>query len=270
MSRTLPMAARRLRQTMRSFDNGGSVLAGIASGRLISRPADLTIRTRGLTLVTPNLRGARIPVYELFVEDAYLLDWFTAGLAEPAVVDIGAHVGCFSIAVADALPGSRVFAYEATPSTFNYLQRNVIQNGLADRIQTYNEAVAGTRGTIAFGDTGPGSGHNGVLHLGRPGTTSIEVPSVTIEDAFARAGGTVEVVKIDAEGAEYDMILASSPASWDSVRRVVMEYHGVAGHSWDELRRFFESANLQVAKHVGSVDGFGMAWLSRDALDSRP
>ena len=270
MSRTLPTVARRVRQTIQSFDNGGSVLAGIAMGSLISRPADLTIRTHGLTLVTPNLPGARIPVYELFVEDSYLLDWFTTGLAEPTVVDIGAHIGCFSLAVADALPGSQVFAYEALLSTFGYLQRNVIQNGFADRIHIHNEAVAGTRGTVAFGDTGPGSGHNGVLHLGRPGTKSIEVPSVTMEDVFARAGGTVELVKIDAEGAEYDMILGSSPASWDSVRRVVMEYHGVEGHAWEELREFFEAANLHVAKHVSVVEGYGMAWLSRDALDPSP
>ncbi|HUS21490.1 MAG TPA: FkbM family methyltransferase [Aeromicrobium sp.] len=270
MSRALPMAARRVRQTIHSFDNGSSVLASIASGRLTSWPADLTFRTSGLTLVTPNRPGARIPIYELFVEDAYLLEWFLTGLDRSAVVDIGAHVGCFSIAVAKRLPGAQISAYEATPSTFGYLEQNVSANNLADRMSIHNEAVAGTRGTIAFGDTGPGSGHNGVLHLGRPGTVAIEVPSVTIEDAFGRAGGSVELVKIDAEGAEYDMILASSIGAWGTVRRVVMEYHGVEGHSWEELRRFFDAAGLRVAKHVVSVDGYGMAWLSRDDLGPCP
>ena len=270
MSRALPMAARRVRQTIHSFDNGGSVLARIASGRLTSWPADLTFRTHGLTLVTPNRPGARIPIYELFVEDAYLLEWFLAGLDEPTVVDIGAHVGCFSIAVASRLPGAQISAYEATPSTFGYLQQNVRLNNLADRVRIHNEAVAGTRGTIAFGDTGPGSGHNGVLHLGSPGTTTIRVPSVTIRDAFERAGRPVDVVKIDAEGAEYDMILGSTIDDWAPVRRVVMEYHRVEGHAWKELESFLDAAGLHVACHGFGGQGYGMAWLSRDELEPRP
>lgn len=264
------MAIRRVNQTIRSFDNGPSVLANMARGRLMTDPGELVFRTGNLSIVTPNRPGARLPVYELFVEDSYSLAWFTAGLTAPTIVDIGAHVGCFSLAVADQLPGSHVTSFEATPSTFEYLERNVVGNAMEDRISIHATAVSGAAGTIEFAETGTGSGHNGVLHLGSPGTTTIRVPSVTMRDAFDLAGRPVDVVKIDAEGAEYDMILSSSAEDWLPVRRVVMEYHGVEGHSWKELESFFEATGLRVAGHDFGPNGYGMAWLSRDEIGSRP
>ena len=61
------------------------------------------------------------------------------------------------------------------------------------------------------------------------------MPCIRFEDAVVEAGGRVDVVKIDTEGAEYDFVLASDPAAWASVQRVVMEYHDVPGHGWTEL-----------------------------------
>jgi FkbM family methyltransferase len=264
------MAIRRMNQTIRSFDNGPSVLARMARGHLTTDPGELVFRTGNLSIVTPNRPGARLPVYELFVEDSYSLNWFTGDLTAPTVVDIGAHVGCFSLAVADQVPGSLITSFEATPTTFEYLKRNVRGNGLQDRISIHATAVSGANGTIEFAETGTGSGHNGVLHLGSPGTTTIRVPSVTIRDAFELAGRPVDVVKIDAEGAEYDMILGSTIDDWAPVRRVVMEYHRVEGHSWDELESFLDAAGLHVADHVRGGQGYGMTWLSRDELGPRP
>lgn len=257
-------------QTLRRFDNGPAVLAAMASARFTGRPDDLTFRHGSLAIRTPNRRGARVPVYELFVEDSYQLGWFTAGLSAPHAVDIGAHVGCFALSFVSELPGSTVSCFEATPSTYEYLAGNVATNGLGDRIATHNVAVAGTTGTLDFAVTGPGSGHNGILHLDAPDTESITVPCVTIADAFARSARPVELVKIDAEGAEYDMILSSSPDDWASVRRVVLEYHDVAGHEWGELEAFFRTAGIEVADRVSSVAGYGLVWLSRDPLGPRP
>ena len=71
-----------------------------------------------------------------------------------------------------------------------------------------------------------------------------------------RGAGRVDLVKIDCEGAEYDIILNSSLSCWDSVSCVLLEYHPVPGHSWDELARHFEEL------------GFTISWL--DADESRP
>lgn len=52
------------------------------------------------------------------------------------------------------------------------------------------------------------------------------------------------------------------------MQRLVLEYHPVDGHSWDELQTFFSKAGLEVAHlELGLfTDLLGTAWLSRTPL----
>jgi FkbM family methyltransferase len=239
----------------------------MARHRLTGKPEELVYRVDGTTITIPNRPGARVPVYELFSEDDYQLAWITQGLGDsPVAVDIGAHVGCFTLAFAKLYPKGRVEAFEASPSTASYLERNIVTNGLSDRVTSNQVALAAEAGVFEFADNGAASGLNGVLHLGKAGSTTVKVPSIPMSDAFARAGGKVDIVKMDTEGAEYAMVLGSKPADWATVQRVVMEYHALPGHSWDELAAFFAEAGLNLVHRLKFSDGLGMAWLSRDEI----
>ncbi|MCR4515013.1 FkbM family methyltransferase [Aeromicrobium sp. 50.2.37] len=254
--------ARRTRQTVSVFDNGWSVLRQMAA-----RADELAFEVDGLTIHCPNVPGARVPVYEVFAEDEYSLDWFGHGLPEDVhVVDIGAHIGCFSTDLLRRFPGATVHSYEPTPSTGAYTVRNVESNGLADRITVHRTAVGSRAGTLVMADNGPGSGHNGVLHLGEAGSVEIEVACDSIADAFAAAGDRVDLLKMDAEGAEYGILLDSDPALWSGVRRLVMEYHHSDEHGFDDLRTFLEGTGMTLVRHETGGPGFGLAWFSRDAL----
>jgi FkbM family methyltransferase len=268
-SRTL-LAARRVRQTLTEFDNGATVLAAIAGRRLRRHAADLLFRfDDDLSVLCPNVPGARVPVYEVFAEDAYRLDWFTADLGdELRAVDIGGHIGCFALAFARLHPGASVQTLEASPFTADYTHRNMEMNGFAERVTVYNTAVSWSNGTLRFADNAGGSGLNGLT--APEGTPTIEVSCVTLAEALGRAGGPVDVVKIDTEGAEYDIVLRSDPSDWADVRRLVMEYHPVDGHSWDELRTFLSEAGLEVVRHEPVTDRRGTAWLSRMPMAPPP
>ena len=255
-------AARRVRQTLGSFDNTWEVVRGVVTGA-----DELRFRTGGVTITCPNAPGARVPVYEVFAEDEYSLDWFTADLGPgPVALDIGAHIGCFSIDFTRRHPQARVHSYEPTPSTGAYLERNVADNGLAGRITVNRRAVGASAGVLVMADNGAGSGHNGVLHLGEEGAVSIEVPCEAIEDAFAAAGGGVDFVKMDSEGAEYDIVLGSRPEVWAGVRRLVMEHHPSPEHDFADLERFLADAGLRLVRHEVGGPGFGLAWFSRDEV----
>lgn len=254
--------ARRVRQTVTTFDNGWTVLRRMATGA-----DELAFEVDGLTIHCPNAPGARVPVYEVFAEDEYSLDWFAEGLpADVRVIDIGAHIGCFSTDLVRRFPQARVHSYEPTPSTGAYTVRNVETNGLAGSITVHRTAVGASAGTLVMADNGPGSGHNGVLHLGAEGATEIEVECDSIADAFEAAGGRVDLMKMDAEGAEYGIVLDSDPALWSGVRRLVMEYHHSDDHVFDDLRRFLEAVGLAVVRQETGGPGFGLAWFSRDPL----
>ena len=95
------------------------------------------------------------------------------------------------------------------------------------------------------------------------------MPAITFDDAVASAPAPVDVVKIDCEGGEYDLVLGSSPESWARVQRVVIEFHPVPGHDWDELRERFEAVGLHVQQE-STLGGYGCVWLSREPLKLAP
>jgi FkbM family methyltransferase len=226
-------------------------------------PLSLTFVTRGDQRIScPNRPGARIPIYEIYAEDCYRLDWFLGPmLHQPLrVLDIGAHVGAFACRLAALAPYAQLHCYEPSATTADYLRRNIAANGLQDRIAVVQAAISSRSGHALLADNGAGSALNGLA----TGGSGDQVETESFDDVAARFG-PIDVVKIDCEGGEYDAVLASSPASWASVRRLVLEYHSHERHGWPELREWFAAAGLQVVRTRAESPLQGTAWLSREA-----
>ena len=154
-----------------------------------------------------------------------------------------------------------------------YLRRNLAQNDLEHRVTVHAVALAGSVGTALLDDNDGGSVHNGLVadarrlvagEEGRARRRTVPVAITTFDLAVQTAPGPPDVVKLDCEGGEYLLVYASSPASWATVSRVVMEYHPVAGHSWPELSAWFARAGLTVVRHQPIAAGLGTAWLARE------
>jgi FkbM family methyltransferase len=212
-----------------------------------------------------------VPVYEIFAEDCYQLAPFLGALIKRPVqvLDVGGHIGTFACRLTQLHPQASVTSYEPSTVTADYLRRNAAQNSVADRVRVVEAALAAKTGTVVFSDNGAGSGLNSLATgHGSPGVET-EVPAVSFDDAVVDAPGPVDIVKIDCEGGEYDLVLGSSPQSWAAVQRVVIEFHPVPGHSWDELRERFESVGLTVQQQ-SILGGYGCVWLSREPLTLAP
>jgi FkbM family methyltransferase len=256
---------KRVRQTVTTYRNFPRVLLDLALAETRWRPEEVTYRLRnGLTVVTPNVDGARFPLYEIFSDDAYHLHELCAGVdADASVLDIGGQIGAFSLAVTGVHPRANVHVFEASPTSASFVSRNVEANNLGSRITVHACAMAGEEGTFTFVDSGTASGHNGLTAPDGLGQ-EVTVPATTFDAAVKGAGGPVQIVKMDVEGAEYDIILKSDPASWADVRKVVMEYHPVPGHGLTELTDFFEGVGIEPARHErGTREGLGVMWLDR-------
>jgi len=266
---------RRVAQTRRTFVNWPTLLRQMVGEKLGRGTDELQFVTRrGPRITTPNVPGARLPLYEQFADDAYRLADLLAPLqGRPIrVFDIGAHIGSFATNIASLHPQSRIECFEPSPESARYLRRNVAQNGLGDRITVHAIALADKDGTALLDDNEGGSVHNGLIQEDRrlvdgadalERRHAIEVPTTTFDAAVAAAPAPPDVVKMDCEGGEYALVYASSEASWASVSRVVMEYHPVPGESWDELRGWFENIGLTVTRHEADEPGLGTAWLTR-------
>jgi FkbM family methyltransferase len=112
-------------------------------------------------------------------------------------VDVGANVGYFTL-LASTL-GARVVAYEPTPSVFARLRENVDLNGF-QQAQLVNAAVMDKPGTLSLHLSGDDPEANSLFG---DGPQSVRVPAVSLdEDLAARGIEHVDLLKIDAEGAE--------------------------------------------------------------------
>lgn len=265
MKRPPMLGAKRVVQTVTAFENGPQILLD-----LLRRTPELEYRTKtGLKIVCPNIAGARVPLYELYAEDVYRTEDILAGLPEDlTVLDIGGHIGCFSMSIAQAAPRARIFTHEASPSTIEFLKRNVATNSFGSQITVQESALSDHHGTLTFASNTLASGLNGITSPA-PEANVVEVPCVTFAEAVAGAGGTVHLVKMDVEGAEYPIILSSSPEDWSTVQRVAMEFHGVPGKHWHELRDFFVAAGFTLRDSDFGGEGFGMLWLEKPAVAGR-
>jgi FkbM family methyltransferase len=173
---------------------------------LIGRPHDLWLRTVG---------GDIFVLHEVFGSGCYDPP---AGLPAPrTIIDLGAHIGLTTLYFASKAPGARFICVEPVPSNAELLRRNV---RVLPQAVTVEAAVTKTSGTVAFDDTRPTWG-GGITRGGR-----LRVEAISIDDLIMRYApeGTIDLLKMDIEGAEADVL--SGPMHWlDRVSCIVAELH---------------------------------------------
>lgn len=123
-----------------------------------------------------------------------------------AVLDIGAHIGHHTLLAAQAVGATgHVYAFEAAPQTFALLQTNIRLNQCSN-VEARNLAVCARSGSVNL-FVGP---HENSLRnslTGGDGPDSVEVPSIRLDDLLDEIPcSTIKFVKIDAEGAEPEVL----------------------------------------------------------------
>jgi len=141
------------------------------------------------------------------------------------VIDAGAYCGASSLLFAQQVgPAGRVIAIEADPANFKALLQNTASNAT---ISCVPAALWSSRGTLVFASEGNmGSAVQADGGTVRPGAARVEVPALTLADLIDRFElSRVDGIKLDIEGAEYEVL----PAIGDIVRRfrprIVFELH---------------------------------------------
>lgn len=139
-----------------------------------------------------------------------------------SVVDIGAHIGIFSMY--SLLSGAaKVLAFEPEEHNFELLRDNLTANGLRGRIQAFKLAVwSSSEERTLF--TSKGSAFHGFFpdrhHVGK----SERVSCIGINTLLDRVEHPV-LLKIDAEGSEYEIINAITKENMRKVGRICAECH---------------------------------------------
>lgn len=173
----------------------GEILVGTSFGLILVAAQDQAVLA-GLLEGGDLERGTRLLIERVLSKGA------------ECFVDVGANIGCHSVAAARAMEGrGRVVAIEPYPATAELLRRSLWINGATRTAEVHVVAVGTNPGqsTLYVGTT---SGHHSLYPLGDSVPNSADTVEVRVSrlDDLISPGQSVDVLKIDVEGAELDVM----------------------------------------------------------------
>ena len=153
-------------------------------------------------------------------------------------VDIGANVGYFAVLASRWVGVSgQVFAFEPVPATYKDLVSNLALNDCGN-VRVFADACSDHSGVAAM-IIGKQSGWS---RLSAGGEGDIRVTTITLDEFIAQHNlERMDVLKIDTEGADYQVLLGARRSIERYRPTVLMEtdHIGTFGHSLEDVQRFF-------------------------------
>ena len=218
---------RRYYNLLRNLSNGPLYLAA-KFGLTRADPLLFTTR-RGIRIEVP--RRLLQTFKEIFMDECYFKGLGCAVPERPVVLDVGANAGYFSLFALSRFAGARVFAFEPMPVNFRLLARHRELN--PDQAFTcLPQAVAGEPGelVLAYDAADAFTTSATVFGEGSAQGDRIRVPAVTISSVMREyALERCDLLKLDCEGAEFEILYRCPPEDLARIGRVAMEVHRGAG-----------------------------------------
>lgn len=180
-------------------------------------------------------RTARFLRWEIHTRQRYLHPGFELRPTDN-VLDVGGNLGMFMLWAAPQVPQGRVVTVEPTPRAHTCLALNIDKNCLAN-VTALRAAIGCDRGSIDM-VTYPGiEALSHAVHIRPPiiarllakwphRSERVTVPQISLGRVMDEQRlATVNYLKLDCEGAEFEIIRTTGAAHWQRIERVAIEYH---------------------------------------------
>lgn len=213
--------------TIRNWPSFLADLIGLScNGYLVCRLRNgLKFRLR--TCTTDSLT-----LMEIWMMRDYSLSGFEIR-GEDTVVDVGAHIGLFSLMAANRASKGMVYALEPNSRNFGMLLENVEINQ-AKNVVPINAAVGHEDGRrMLYLSPENASGHSFYCNTRKEGELVKTLRLETLFDDYKIC--RVDYLKMDCEGAEYEILGNCPPSVLRKVKRIALEYHA-AGNLTESSR----------------------------------
>lgn len=198
-------------------------------------------------------------LYEFFVQKRFeFINIKKGGL----VVDIGANFGLFSRYCLSRGAG-QVLAVEANSTAFTYLQQNIKQ----EEGRLFHKAVYSHDGEIDFHESentlvsGIYENRNDISSHGKIKTKSVKC--ITL-DSLLKDEKEIDLLKIDVEGAEYEILETCSDETINKCSKIYLEFHdGVEKKDrLENIKKRFLNLGFDLIDYVGQDqnDNYYQGW----------
>jgi len=157
---------------------------------------------------------------EIFKRENYKVDFATN---EPFIIDCGSNIGLSIIYFKTHYPNAKIIGFEPDPKIFSILKKNTSK---FQDIVLYNKAVSKEKGKLNFVSEG---GFSGRLNDAAAGNNVISVETEPLSPLLNRK---IDLLKIDIEGAEYEVLQEIQP-HLKMVDKLFIEYHSINNKDQD-------------------------------------
>lgn len=162
------------------------------------------------------------------------------------VVDIGAQIGIFTIFAARKAKNGLVYAYEPSIENFALLVKSINLN-LVKNVFAFNLGIFSEKYKKLF------LGNSSVaFNIFTPSTEYERINCITLADIFRLNNlDKIDFLKINAEGAEYDIIYNTPEEVLAKINKISLSFHDMKIHpkyNHMSMIKFLEKNNFEIIK----------------------
>jgi FkbM family methyltransferase len=224
----------------------------------------LIFKTRNGVIVEVPIRLLHV-FKEIFMEECYMAGMKCDIPPNSTIIDIGANAGYFTLFAASAFSQAKLFSFEPVPVNYAQLKRHQDLNDTC-KISCYPLAVAGHSGEINLNfDTTDSFTTAATIFASKENKKeSLSFPCITLKEIMdENAIEKCNLLKMDCEGAEYDILYNCPPEYLQRIDQIAMEFHrgGQKNQNVEALETFFRKQGFMTRRKRGKL---GMLWAWRD------
>jgi FkbM family methyltransferase len=205
----------------------------VAEARTLARAG-----VRGLPLAKLTWRGRDIfyrpatsdplAIYQVLVRTGGKAEYYLPrALAPRVILDIGSNIGTSILFFHERFPAAKIYGFEPHPETFRILEKNVA--GISS-VEVFNYALGASNGEVSVPFDNADFSRFTIAKIGGGEWSG---PLSPTSCAVRHAGEvvtnlgltTVDLIKIDCEGAEYDVLTSLPPDLLSHCKWIVGEMH---------------------------------------------
>jgi len=187
----------------------------------------------------------KVAVYQVWRRKEYEDDQFFIR-PNDVVIDIGAHIGAFSIWAASQARSGTIYAFEPNADNFSLLEENIKLNHLPN-VRAFKLAVADKSGKALLYNSKSQNMTHSLFESAF--THSIKIDTISLAEILEVNGiEEVDYLKIDAEGAEYPILLTLPAALLSRFKKIFIEFHDYLdhGYTYRDLEHFLSANGFRV------------------------
>lgn len=169
--------------------------------------------------------GSHDPWGEIFKS---LLYDITLDSPKPTIVDIGSHIGASVLFFISKYPNAHIVAFEPNPVTFALLSANIHNNAKDASVVLHNLGIARRREkrVLSYAED---SLSLASMYTSKQKQRQVEIKCIRLRDAIGNIG-TIDLLKIDTEGAEYEVI-EDLLSYANRIKTIIIEVHNRSDRS---------------------------------------